>query len=467
MLNRNYNFLPQIGLLGALCALIVVFIIASNVLHLKDAMTAERYNEVRHGVEMAIGIADNYYKLQRSQKITEEEAKERAKDSIRAMKSSHNGYMLVFRSSGIAEVHGAFPQNEGKQRIELRTSDGVYVVKEFIRVARNGSGYVPYHYPKPGLPGKDYPKIAYIQYFEPWDWIVATGLYIDDIDAAFWAQIKHWSRIIAAPILFLILLTVYLAHMIRKPFVALEKAKDEAEVASRAKTNFLTNISHEIRTPLTSILGGLGLVVQGMRSKLSEDVCKPLDIAHKNASRLLVLVNDLLDLAKVDAGHMGIENAPFNIMTSVEKVMETMLIKSREKNLDLQVRYQTSLPEQVYGDSARFEQILLNLLSNAIKFTDKGSVTLSLRTQWSSADKISLHVEVIDTGIGISEEKTEYIFEKFTQEDESMTRRFGGTGLGLAISRDLVRLMGGTLKVNSKAGHGSTFFFDIPLTKVV
>lgn len=465
MLDRKYNFLPQISLLGALCAIIVISIIAFNIMQLKTAMTVERYDQVRHVVEMTIGVANHYYRLHLDNKMTEEEAKKHARDSIRAMKSSDNGYQLVFRSNGICEVHGAIPTNEGKQRIELLTSDGKYVVKEFISAAHKGGGYVPYNYPKPGIAGNDYPKIAYVQYFEPWDWVVATGLYVDDIDAAFMEQIKSWGQIIAAPIALLLLLTIHLAQMIRKPFVALEKAKEEAVVAYRAKTNFLANVSHEIRTPLTSILGGLGVVVQGMGGKLSEEVLKPLEIAHKNTNRLLILVNDLLDLSKVDAGRMTIENVPFNLMSSVEKVVDTMLIRSKEKQIELQVHYRTLLPKEVMGDPVRLEQILLNLLSNAIKFTDKGSVKLFIGSRELSEDIISLLVEVVDTGIGIADDKMEYIFEKFTQGDESMTRRFGGTGLGLAISRDLVRLMGGTLKVESKVGVGSTFYFEIPLKK--
>jgi signal transduction histidine kinase len=253
--------------------------------------------------------------------------------------------------------------------------------------------------------------------------------------------------------------------MIRKPFDELQRAKDLAESASRAKTAFISNVSHEIRTPLTSMIGSLGLIAGTMSDKLPEQACKLVDLAHKNAQRLLTLVNDLLDFAKIDAGRFALENAPFSLYSSIGKVTEIILLRCREKGLDLQVRYQTPVPEEIIGDAVRFEQVLLNLLSNAVKFTEQGSIKMFIRVAQKDAGSERLYIDVVDTGIGISAEKLDYIFEKFTQEDESTTRRFGGTGLGLAISNDIVRLMGGHLKVNSKVGEGSTFFFDIPLVR--
>ncbi len=248
---------------------------------------------------------------------------------------------------------------------------------------------------------------------------------------------------------------------LKRAEVAMAHARDEAETASRVKSEFLANMSHEIRTPMNGVMGMHALL---LRTPLSPTQHKYVEAAHTSAESLLGLLNDILDISKLEAGKVEIEQVDFSLQRLIGDVVVLMSPRAREKGLRIGCSLDDGAAAAMKGDPSRIRQVVLNLVSNAVKFTDRGEVQVEVVSRPLANGRTALHVEVRDTGIGLTLEAKGKLFEKFQQADGSVTRRFGGTGLGLSISRELVQLMGGRIGVRDNPGGGAVFWFDLDLS---
>lgn len=247
---------------------------------------------------------------------------------------------------------------------------------------------------------------------------------------------------------------------IAKQTAELREANARLEEISRLKSDFLANMSHELRTPMNAIIGFSELLSE---TPLAEEQLDYTRTIAQSATSLLTLINDILDLAKIEAGKLELERLPFDLAEVVGNVAAMFKIPAREKGVVVASRIDSRIPKRIMGDSNRLRQVLINLTGNAMKFTEQGGIDILVDYEREAAGQIVSRFSVRDSGIGIPADRVEAIFEKFTQADGSTTRKYGGTGLGLAICLQLVELMGGHLTVESEVGKGSTFSFVIPL----
>ncbi len=269
-------------------------------------------------------------------------------------------------------------------------------------------------------------------------------------------EVRMWSiiGIIAATILGLFVCI----HILIKKRQS-ENSERKATTAIRIKENFLANMSHEIRTPLNAILGFTNIL---NRTKLDDQQQKHVQIIHSSCDNLLSIVNDILDLSKIEAGMMRIEGAPFRVRDVMATVEEMLHPKAEEKNIKLIVKVDEDVPKTLCGDAVRLTQIMVNLVSNAIKFTQEGGVYVKVTPFNSQGETIRLEFLIRDTGIGIPQDKQKFIFERFEQAEAETTRRFGGTGLGLSIVKHLIELQKGKITLNSQENVGTEFLVELP-----
>jgi PAS domain S-box-containing protein len=240
-------------------------------------------------------------------------------------------------------------------------------------------------------------------------------------------------------------------------------AKSLAEQAVKMKDNFLANMSHEIRTPMNAIIGFTDLLAMSQLDVEQKGFVEHVKMAGEN---LLLLINDILDLSKIESGKLVIDAHPFNLKTTLKHVYDLLYVKAKEKGLDFNLFLDGDMPDMIVGDKGRINQIIMNLAGNAVKFTKKGEVNILVKKTAETEDSITLKFSVKDTGIGISQDKLETIFDRFSQGEDSTTRDFGGTGLGLNISKQLIELQNGTLQVRSLVNVGSDFYFSLNFKKI-
>jgi signal transduction histidine kinase/CheY-like chemotaxis protein len=390
--------------------------------------------------------------------------------------------------------------------------------REFIRevvqqLLQKSDAVVNYCFRKLGST-KITPKTAYFRWYKDWNWIIGAGFHHDDMEVIISQRKRELGRLVMREIYLIIgifilvsflavLTSRFIARKIKNEFdvfsnffresakknefldknrlkvsefkeladlanrmmadkkegeESLLKAKEAAEKATRAKSEFLANMSHEIRTPMNAIIGMSDILAQ---TPLKDEQYEYLEIITTSANNLLVIIDDILDLSKIEAGRLNIDHIDFSIRDVIEGVADMVAPRAHKKDLELITLIEPEVPDQVLGDSSRLHQILLNLANNAVKFTDRGEIVISAEMTDLKENEKGLKVlfKVRDTGIGISKEDQQHLFKTFSQLDTTSTRKYGGTGLGLAISKKLAELMGGEIGVKSHGGQGTTFWF--------
>ena len=278
-------------------------------------------------------------------------------------------------------------------------------------------------------------------------------------------QAKTLGRIIAIIAILASLFTfTYIAFKVKEQQKLIDRlniSEKKANTAVKIKENFLSNMSHEIRTPMNAILGFTALLYKKQMDESSKEYLQAIKVSGDN---LLTIINDILDLSKIESGMMRIEKAPFKIREVINTIKDMLGNKAVEKNISLQIKSDDNIPEILEGDAVKLTQILVNLVGNAIKFTSKGTVSVQLLNKGFQKHNFLLGIIVSDTGMGIEKMQQTQIFERFQQADDTITRQYGGTGLGLSIVKDLVQLQNGTINVESEIGKGSSFILSIPYT---
>ena len=492
---KDLSLKLRLWLLTIVSVLALTAVAGFSLLAQRDTMLEDRRVKTRHLVDSAMGVVSHFEQLSRSGTLSDSSARQMASEAIRAMRYGDTEYFWI---NDLAKpvprmvMHPTLPELEGRvmddpvYETASRQMAGATGANERLNarnlfmsfadvVEREGEGFVLYEWARP-LPGggvseKLHPKLSFVKRFEPWGWVLGSGIYLDDVDAAFWRQ----ARILALIALVALVMLSLVAMLIRRSIVselgaepsiaaaltrglALEKAA--ADAANQAKSEFLANMSHEIRTPMNSVIGMAHLALRSGLDLRQRDYVEKILVAGQH---LLGIIDNILDFSKIEAAKMELDVGDFKLQQIAGKLSALLAARALAKGIDFAIVIDPRLELPLRGDALRLGQVLINLVNNAIKFSEQGEVTVSMTLMTRDESGLVVRFEVRDTGIGLSKDQISQLFQVFQQADNSTTRKYGGTGLGLVISKQLVDLMGGDMGVTSTPGAGSTFWFTAPL----
>jgi len=458
-----------------------------------------RYEQTRRLIETAHSLIKAIEKESKDNGLTEEEAKKQALAYIRRLRYDNKEYFWIQDTSGFLLFHPD-PQLSGKAGDAITDKEGRRIILDMAEIAKKkGEGRYSYYWP-PTPPSKL--KVSYIKRIEPWDWVVGSGVFVEDIGLVVKTALFKLALAIGVTALIAFAVAFFVGRSISRPIQMLNKAmqklaggdlsaklpegngpqeilsmtqtvrvflenaqrisllESEQRESEGMKTEFVSVVSHELRTPLTSIRGSLGLVATGKAGELPEKAKKLISIAYSNCERLILLINDILDIDKIAAGNMHFDQKAESINGMVATAVDAN--RSYAEKYFVHFEY-TPLPEDasILVDANRFQQVITNFLSNAAKFSPAGAKIDII----ASIENCCVRVSVKDYGLGIPDEFRSRIFKKFSQADSSTTRRKGGTGLGLYISKQIIEQMGGRIGYNTRVGLGSSFWVEFPLSE--